>query len=241
MQFRGDGMKVFFYVACLLNVVFFFWELNKGALTPPSPQQQNLPRIILLSELENARRSAALSKYLDSDLQNLEKFHFLFPEQKMILKPLMAKSSPPVKKPPAICYAFGPFSDRQAVLSWMATQSIHGEIIDKSTLVPTSFMVYYPADKDPEQIRVQKMMLNAKGIKDFFVVPSGELKGVISLGVFNDRLRATNYKSQLLQLGVKADIAERNKNEPRLFVKVHSNQTIQHSLAGMAPVNCKLK
>lgn len=234
-------MKVFFFVVCLLDVMFFFWEFNKGALSPANPHQQNLPSILLLSELENARRSAALSKYLDSDLQKLEHFQFLLPEQKLSTKPLMAKSLPPAIKPASTCYEFGPFTDKQAAAAWMAAQSIRGEVIDKSGLIPASFMVYYPADKNPEQLRVQKMMLSAKGLTDFWVVPSGELKGVISLGVFNDHLRAANYKNQLSQLGIKAEIAERNKNESRLFVKVYIAQVIQHPLAGMAPVTCKVK
>ncbi len=233
-------MKVLFYVSCLLNVVFFFWELNKGALTPVSQAQQNLPRIVLFEELESARRSAAVSAYLDNDLQKLEHFQFLLPEEKLILKPLLAKSSASTIKHPPNCYEFGPFPDKHAVTAWMAAESFHGEVIDKSASTPTSYMVYFPTDKNAEQLRIQKMMLTAKGVKDFYVIPSGEFKGVISLGVFNDYLRAAKFKSQLLQSGVKADISERNKNESKLFARISTHKALQAPLAGMMPVSCKV-
>ncbi len=106
--------------------------------------------------------------------------------------------------------------------------------------MPSGYQVYYPAANNPEQTRIQKMMLNAKGITDVWMVPSGELKGALSLGVFSDQMRAVVFRNQLLQRGIQAEVMERRKSQSRLFVRLKGDQKLPKRLAeGVTSANCK--
>ena len=94
------------------------------------------------------------------------------------------------------------------------------ETIYKDLELAGDFQVYYPAAKTPEQTRINKMMLNAKGITDIWPVPAGDNKGALSLGVFADRQRASNFKAQLAQQGIQAEIKQRAKVQRQVFAKV---------------------
>lgn len=222
-------MRALFLSVCLLNILFFFWELHKGGLNPPMQQQTTaLPSILLANEVQHARDGAAISGYLDQDLPVLDKPGFELPPAPatLILPPVETKADETVQTQPEICYEAGPFDSSQAAIQWLATKSLPGEPFTKDTLTPFAFLVYYPAAKNPEQMRINRMMLNAKGISDVWVVPSGDLKGALSLGLFNDEPRAALFKKQLAQRGVQAEIKGRYKSQPRFFVKFQSDMAL---------------
>ncbi len=234
-------MKVLFLGVCLLNIVFFFWKFHQGAFNPPAQAQNLLPTILLVDELEKARRSVAISAYLDKDAEKLQQLH----TERVADKPIaMLPASKPKKVVvaqalPIICHEVGPFPDQQTANAWLAGQSLRGEIFYKEVLTPTAYLVYYPAAKTPEQTRIQKMMLNAKGITDIWVVPDGELKSALSLGLFNDQMRAALFRNQLLQRGVPAEIKERYKSQSRVFAKIKGGQKIpQHMAEGLTSSVC---
>lgn len=230
-------MKTLCLGLCLLNVLFFFWEFHKGGLNPPVRQQTTLPTIMLADELENARRGAAISQVMDSEVP--EPQHFQIAEKPTENQPRLAEpKAEDVKMQPA-CNEIGPFADPQAATAWLAGQTLRGELIHKEVLIPSAYLVYYPAAKNAEQMRIHKMMLNAKGINDIWVVPSGDLKGALSLGVFNAQERAVLFKNQLLQRGVQAEIKERYKPLSRLFVRIKGDQKIPKQLAeGLTLAGC---
>lgn len=234
-------MKALFLGVCLLNLVFFFWEFHKGALNPPVRTQTVLPTIILVDELEKARRGAAISTYLNKDTAKLQHLHAerMADKPMAILPAATPKKNETVQIQPIACHEIGPFPDQKTANAWLSGQSLRGEVFDKEVFTPTAYLVYYPAVKNPEQTRIQKMMLNAKGITDIWVVPDGELKGALSLGVFNDHMRAADFRNQLLQQGVQAEIKGRYKSQPRAFVKIEGDQKIPQRLVdGIASFNC---
>jgi hypothetical protein len=86
--------------------------------------------------------------------------------------------------------------------------------------IPGDFQVFYPPAKNPEQSRINKLMLNAKGLQDIWLIPAGENKGGYSLGVFNDKQRANNFKNQMTQIGIQAEIKQREKTKMQWFARV---------------------
>ncbi|MBD9363190.1 hypothetical protein [Methylomonas fluvii] len=224
-------MKALFFLLCLLNVLFFFWKLHFGALTPSVEPVSNIPALLTVGERELARRGAKISTYLDNAAAELQAkqvtdiLQRLNPPQVV----LIFKTSPHAPKPSVSniqkleirhCYEAGPFSDQEALRRWANTEHLtEFKAVNKSTIVSSDFQVYYPAGKDAEQTRINKMMLKAKGFNDVWPVTDGDIKGAISLGVFNERQRAMLFKNQLAEQGVKAEIRQRNKLRDELFIR----------------------
>lgn len=238
-------MKAFFLIVSLLNVGFFFWEFHRGALDVPQPQTV-LPTFLLVDEQEHARRGATISAYLDKQVQSLQQLETARIADRLTAntrtKPWTAAFKPEpinkgkLKSPVSLCYETGPFTDQSEATAWLSEQALRGQIFYKETLMPSAYQVYYPAPKNSEQLRLSKMMLNAKGITDIWVVPSGDLKGVLSLGLFNNMARAVVFKNQLLQRGVQAEIKERYKPQSRLFVKIKTDKKLTKNVT---PIDCE--
>ncbi|MDD1622112.1 MAG: hypothetical protein LUQ11_11590 [Methylococcaceae bacterium] len=235
-------MKALFLGISLLNIVFFFWEFHKGALNPPAQTPQSgRPTIMLIDELEKARHGAEISTYLDKDMAKLQQLHGEHVADKPIaMRPAeKPKKAAPIQAQPIVCHEVGPFPDEKTANAWLAGQTLRGEFYYKEVLTPTAYLVYYPAAKSSEQTRIQKMMINAKGITDIWVVPDGELKGALSLGLFNDQAHAAFFRGQLLQRGVQAEIKERYKSQFRSFVRIMGKQKIpQHLAEGLTSSIC---
>lgn len=226
-------MKALFFGVCLLNVLFFFWEFHAGALTPPLESPSSLPSLLLVNERETARRGAEISAYLDraaTELQTkqavdilhgVKTFKALFMQPKDVpgIKPAIA-SRQQNQSQPNKCYEAGPFSDQADLARWAKDQHLKAfKPIFKESAISSDFQVYYPAAKDAEQTRINTLMLKAKGFADVWPVTDGELKGAVSLGVFNDRQRASVFKTQLAERGVKAEIRQRTTTRAELFIR----------------------
>jgi len=224
-------MKALFFLVCLLNIWFFFWELHNGAFTPPQEPQTGVPGLLLVSERETARRGTEISRHLDRSViewqtklitdisQRLDspRDQYLLANAERIVQPSAAVQHAP---PPDKCYEAGPFNDPAELQRWASTEHLKlFKPIYKSSVTASDFQVYYPAAKDSEQTRINKLMLQAKGFTDIWTVIDGEMKGAISLGVFNDKQRAMLFKTQLAERGIKAEIRQRTKTREELFIR----------------------
>ncbi|AMK74926.1 MULTISPECIES: hypothetical protein [Methylomonas] len=236
-------MKALFFLLCLLNVLFFFSELHLGALTPAVEPPSNAPTLLLISERQTARRGAQISAYLDSAAAELQAKQIsdvlqrLNPPQVALIFKTSAHTPKPAvsgRQQTSInrCYEAGPFNDQDALRRWANTERLNAfKPVYKPIIAASDFQVYYPAGKDAEQTRINKLMLKAKGFTDVWPITDGEIKGAISLGVFNDRQRATLYKTQLAEQGVKAEIRQRNKTRDELFIRFAAAQAASKNIA----------
>lgn len=234
-------MKSFFLGVCLINLVLFFWNIRNNPPSTAEPEASGLPAILLEDEYARARRGVEISGFIDKQAFNPVRPNLPQQNPKPVVKPGINKPKPkPVETKTAAlkCYEFGPFPEEQAAQAWMQQHSYQAELVKKPQIVPTNFTVYYPFDKNPEQMRIAKMMLNAKGINDFWAISTGELKGALSLGVFNDLARAETFKNQLQQRGVQVEIKERGKNQLRTFVRIKTAQPVVKPLDGIMSVVC---
>lgn len=150
--------------------------------------------------------------------------------------PLETDSIKNEPKPIMVCFLAGPFKDEATTQHWLRANNLHNkvEIVFQDVGEPTDYQVYYPAAKSIDQQRINKMMLNAKGIEDLWLIPSGEIKGGYSLGVFTDPQRAELFRSQLLDKGIKADIKARYKEAPQVFARVVLDKNLQQPLISRA-------
>jgi len=232
-------MKALFLALCFLNIVFFFWEYHKGALNKPHLQQSSIPAILLAEEQDRALRGVEISAYLEKNLRNIPELPIRQDfEQRIHPQSAIPEQPAPITAKQMACYEFGPFSSRKAAVAWLQSQNLSGEIFNKEILIPDIYLVYSPLLKDREQSRIRKMMLVAKGFKDFWVITSGELKGAFGLGIFHERSRAENYKNQLSQRDVQTEIQEQFKKSSSLFVRISTDKEFKQALAGLAPLNC---
>ena len=72
--------------------------------------------------------------------------------------------------------------------------------------------------------------LKAKGIKDLWLVPSGDNKGAISLGLFVEPSRASKQLTALTARKVNAKIVVRNRMSYRLKVRVFMSRDALNSI-----------
>lgn len=229
-------MKALFFVICLLNILFFFWELHNGAQTFSVSQPSGLPSLILVGERDTARRGAVISAYLDRQTAEMLSRqateivgHLRTPRGDSFIMKGIPATNPAIAVRPQIarnkCYEAGPFIDQADARRWAnGAQLTAYQAISNELATSSDFQVYYPAAKTAEQARINKMMLNAKGFTDIWVVADGENAGALSLGVFNDKQRAILFKTQLAERGVNAEIRQRTKTRPALFIRFTAPQ-----------------
>lgn len=249
-------MKKLFFVVCLLNILFFFWEFHAGGLTPPVESPSSVPPLLLVSERDTARRGAEISAYQDRRLAELQTQQATEILQRLTAPQLdsfvMQGTPAPTPKLAVeaqaeknICYEAGPFVDQAEVRRWSNAEHIKAfKVVSKELAMSADFQVYYPAAKDAEQARINKMMLKAKGFTDVWTVMDGEIKGALSLGVFSEKQRAVLYKAQLAERGVAAEIRQRTKTRPALFIRFmlpQSAATRKLSYVSLPPADCEMR
>jgi len=236
-------MKRLFFFLCLLNVAFLLWQFHLGRLTPQSKKQLAPSPILLVSEYERARRGADITQRIQQNIEGwkaseIDWIHADLKNEQWKPKfkpaPVVKKSPEPqeVKKEPEPvkpvikvaekkCFDAGPFDDELSVKNWLKEKALSQEqIVQKDVAIPNDYQLYYPAAKSEEDSRINKMLLQAKGVQDIWQIPSGELKGAYSLGVFREKQRALFLQNQLAEKEIQAKIKQRDKMVPKWFARI---------------------
>jgi len=247
-------MKPLFFLLVLLNVGLTLWEWRKMPIGDPIQTSPPPAPLLLAEEAINARRGATLSGILDrrvndwqrdefsriwNHLQGTERWQdaaFKLAKSSQRLPVVHLSTSSPPTPPPKVqwvCHEIGPFADLPTMKQWLKQKGlVASDTLIKEVQVASDFQVYYPAAKTPEQSQLNKQFLISKGIEDFWLVPSGDNKGVLSLGVFSDHQRAQNFKSQLQAKGITAEIKQRSKTQQQFHAKVMVEKTRREALSG---------
>lgn len=254
-------MKVLLLLLALANVVLGLWEWRHQPLPQSSALNAQLPTILLVEEVARARRGAIISAAIDQPLDDWEhspalavlaaaqaKTEAAGDQVRRLLvanaipatptpapEPLPPATGQPEAKPVMTCYEAGPFNDEAELTQWLNSRALKNlETVYQEHEVPADYQVYFPAAKDQEQLRINKMMLNAKGIVDLWVVPSGSDKGALSLGVFADQQRANDFRNELQAKGIKAEVKQRFKPVQQYFAKLKLDNNLQQQLINSA-------
>ncbi|WP_031432662.1 hypothetical protein [Methylomarinum vadi] len=122
-----------------------------------------------------------------------------------------------------VCYEVGPFGNKRQLNAWLDNQQIdrkRSEPIYKEQQIPHAYLVYYPAAETFAESKKNEAMLKERGVNDLWLFRKGEMKGMISLGLFREKFRAERLLRQLADRDVAAEMQERYKNEQVLYVRV---------------------
>lgn len=256
-------MKRLFFLLCFLNLIFLLWQFHIGGLNPETPQLQQVSSILLLDEYRRARQGAQISAVIDHravEWRQIETDRILADlrndtwQTKAVALSVAKKSrksaervktveaaKPAAKIGERKCFDAGPFADESGLKKWLTASTLDSkQITQKDSVVASDYQVYYPAAKKPEQTQANKAMLLDKGLQDIWMIPDGELKGGYSLGVFREKQRAVNFKNQLSEKGIQAEIKQRDKTKPQWFVRVMLDKAKlpQYQAAGVKLAAC---
>ena len=107
------------------------------------------------------------------------------------------------------CYSLGPFSRKQPfieVRDQLKKQGIDVFSRVSSEKVRKGYWVMLPAGETSNQAKVKLQQLKEQGIKEYFLVATGEMKNAISLGVFSKPNLAKRRSDEVEKLGFKVTI-----------------------------------
>jgi len=256
-------MKALFYLLLVLNIGFGVWQYSKSRLTVAEPTEPNSGGILLAGEYVRARRGAAIEEILNrqagmiaTETVGEQLAGLILPPKTEASpqEPVAAKAKAPASSSPAVhanqlrkplrlrCLQTGPFSNAAAAQKWLRDNGFAPEnVLSKDVSSPADYQVYFPAAKTQEQARLDKMMLNAKGLTDIWPIASGDSRSGYSLGVFKSKQRAEVFQAELAQRGIKAEIKARLKSKTEWLarIKIDADKALPTKLAAHTWTACK--
>ena len=122
------------------------------------------------------------------------------------------------------CLAVGPFNsqvDLRAARAALASRTVRTRQRQEQTTESHGWRVYLPAQANREQAIAQARRLEAKGIKDYFVVSAqGEMQNSVALGLFHDPANARKRRDEVVAAGFPARMSERTETTPVWWLDV---------------------
>ena len=133
---------------------------------------------------------------------------------------------PPIEPPQRRtfrCVALGPFAsdvDSRAARSALGNLVIRSRTRQETASVSHGWRVFLPPMDSREKANDMARRLQAKNVKDYFVVPAGPEPNSIALGVFNAQENARKRRDEVVALGFPARMAERVESTPSYWLDV---------------------
>jgi hypothetical protein len=122
------------------------------------------------------------------------------------------------------CLAIGPFTnqvDLRTTRTAMAPRTVRSRQRQEQTSESHGFRVFLPAQPTRDLALAQARRLEAKGIKDYFVVTAtGELQNSVALGLFHDPANARKRRDEVIAAGFPARMSERTEVTPVWWLDV---------------------
>ncbi|MGE7139606.1 SPOR domain-containing protein [Luteibacter sp. NPDC031894] len=139
--------------------------------------------------------------------------------------PLAAAASAPTSPRRSYrCLALGPFPsqvDLRAARSAIAPRTVRSRQRQEQTSESRGWRVFLPPQATRELALAQARRLEAKGVKDYFVVTAqGELQNSVALGLFHDPANARKRRDQVVAAGFPARMSERTETTPVWWLDV---------------------
>lgn len=122
------------------------------------------------------------------------------------------------------CLAVGPFTtqvDLRTTRTALASRTVRSRQRQEQTTESHGWRVFLPAQDTRELALAQAKRLEAKGIKDYFVVSAqGELQNSVALGLFHDPANARKRRDEVIAAGFPARMSERTETTPVWWLDV---------------------
>jgi len=176
------------------------------------------------------------------------------PAEAPATSPLLATTStvdaPTSAKRSYRCLAIGPFSnqvDLRSTRTALAPRTVRSRQRQEQTSESHGWRVFLPAQATRDLALAQARRLEAKGVKDYFVVSAaGELQNSVALGLFHDPANAKKRRDEVIAAGFPARMSERTEVTPVWWLDVvvpdDANADIRRSIrspgASSKPTGC---
>jgi len=148
------------------------------------------------------------------------------------------------------CLAIGPFSnqvDLRSTRTALAPRTVRSRQRQEQTSESHGWRVFLPPQATRDLALAQARRLEAKGVKDYFVVSAaGELQNSVALGLFHDPANAKKRRDEVIAAGFPARMSERTEVTPVWWLDVvvpdDANADIRRSIrspgASSKPTGC---
>jgi hypothetical protein len=218
-------MKRLFLLLLFINVVYFFWgttvKQNKAHLQQKTPlyDANVVETLVLISEQQAAleiTKSKAKQEVVNKAVQQA---------------PPPPPPAPPVPVPSYSCYVLGDFATQAEADEFNSSLEFE---VNQSVVIPIrtvdEFWVMSPAAASWEESVQNEAMIKNMGVSDLWLLPKGENKGVVSLGLFADIERATSRLAELSEKHINAKIVVRTKSRFALKIEVSDEAGLAESI-----------
>ena len=185
-------MRSFFLLLLAANLCYFFWKVTTEV--PLVPKELGLT----LEELK------------------------ILPTSKQPVKTDIRATLPKVEAEVVIktCYMVGDFETNSLaekamdvlVVAFPITQEMI-KVVKHSRLI-SDYWVVYPAEDSWQKSKSNVEKIRNKGIKELWLVPNGEDKGVVSLGLFQNQEPALLRAKSLKEMGLDVKVITRQVERP---------------------------
>jgi hypothetical protein len=133
-------------------------------------------------------------------------------------------SAPTSAKRSYRCLAIGPFTnqvDLRSTRTALAPRTVRSRQRQEQTSESHGWRVFLPAQATRDLALAQARRLEAKGVKDYFVVSAaGELQNSVALGLFHDPANAKKRRDEVIAAGFPARMSERTEVTPVWWLDV---------------------
>ena len=224
-------MKWLFILLLLLNVIYFGWELDRQKRievknsTAPFIIPNNVKQLVFLRELESPpelRNQPILNNESDAgdidvnSLTDQSGSNDQLTDDVMIegkfsgnlvsnLPDISAKRiSQDKESAEALCFSYGPFpANEQAknLKQWFEQKEILVNQRTDNEQAKQLFWIYLAPQKSRENAIAAIEDLKSKGIKDYRLISSGDLRNAISLGLFSTQAIVNKRLNELKSKG----------------------------------------
>ncbi|HEY4292649.1 SPOR domain-containing protein [Luteibacter sp.] len=207
-------LRLLFVLLIALNIAVAAWLLLGDAGTHAmDPNDGGVPKLKLLAELPEPPATVAPPAATAAAVPA--------PSART---PEPAASAPTSPRRSYRCLALGPFPnqvDLRAARTAIAPRTVRSRQRQEQTSESHGWRVFLPAQATREQALAQAHRLEAKGIKDYFVVTApGELQNSVALGLFLDPANARKRRDQVVAAGFPARMSERTETTPVWWLDV---------------------
>ncbi len=217
-------MRLVVLTLLLANLLFFAWQylLKENKPEAPRDSYQNIPALKLAS------REA--SSELADEPQSLAG------GAGDIIDPLMADrdatqgeavmpqpQAVPVEQPAlGVCANLGPFDDEEAARAAIEEFSLSAfnPVVNEGQVSRPVYWVYIPPFRDRNSANQALSQLASRGIKDAYIVGSGEDRNAIALGLFSQESRAQRRLEQMEGTGMAARIGVVDRSVSVFFINL---------------------
>jgi SPOR domain len=220
--------RLLFVLLIALNIAVAAWLwLGEDGAHNPIASDRDVPRLHLLAEVPVAAHSVVLPPSATTVVAPAS-------------APVVAQTTPAPAAPAAVvevppappvaatstkrsyrCLALGPFptqADVRSARTALAPKVARLRTRQEQSALSHGWRVYLPALPTREQALALARKLDAKDVKDYFVVSSGDQPNTISLGLFHDPANARKRRDDVAALGFPARMSELTDSVPNYWL-----------------------